>query len=91
MITGEHVGNGINKASCTGSLWDFILSQEVELRPRPWAPSLPEERQHTGRALTPGLKRWIRAPEFWTPALQEQSFPDESALTTGTQVRVGLP
>jgi chromosome segregation ATPase len=52
---------------------------------------LPEESQPTGKALTPGLKRWIRAPDFWTPVLQEESLPAESALTTGTQVRVGLP
>ena len=34
---------------------------------------------------------WIRAPDFWIPALLEDSLPAESALTTGTQVRVGLP
>jgi hypothetical protein len=43
-----------------------------------------------GRALTPGRRRWTRAPDFWKPALQEESLPAESALTTGTQVRVGL-
>ena len=32
----------------------------------------------------------IRAPEFWTPALQEESLPAERSLTTGTQVTVGL-
>jgi hypothetical protein len=41
--------------------------------------------------MTLGLRRWIRAPDFWTPALQEESLPAESALTTETQVRVGLP
>jgi hypothetical protein len=41
--------------------------------------------------LTSGLRKWIRAPDCWTPALQEESLPAESALTTGTQVRVGLP
>ena len=39
--------------------------------------------------LTPELRIWIRAPHFWTPALQEESLPAESTLTTGTQVRVG--
>jgi hypothetical protein len=57
----------------------------------PWAPSLPEESQPTGRALIPGLRRWIRASDIWTPALQVESLPAENALTTGTQVRVGLP
>jgi hypothetical protein len=52
---------------------------------------LPEESQVTGRALTPGLRRWIRDPDFWTLARQEESLPSESALTTWTQVRVGLP
>jgi hypothetical protein len=41
--------------------------------------------------LTPELKRWIRAPNFWISALQGESLPVESALTTGTQVRVGFP
>jgi Tfp pilus assembly PilM family ATPase len=52
---------------------------------------LPEDSRPTGRALTPGLRRWIRAPDCWTPALQEESLPAESALTTGTQMIVGLP
>jgi hypothetical protein len=52
---------------------------------------LPEESQPTGRFLTPELRRWIRAPDCSTPALQEENLPAESALTTGTQVRVGLP
>jgi hypothetical protein len=35
MITGEHMGGRSNRASWTGSLQAFILSQEAELRPRP--------------------------------------------------------
>jgi hypothetical protein len=35
MITGEYVGDRSNRASWTGFLWAFILSQEAELRPRP--------------------------------------------------------
>jgi hypothetical protein len=56
--------------------------------PDPWAHSLPEESWPTGRVLTPELRRLIRAPDCWTPACKE-SLPTESALTTGTQVRVG--
>jgi hypothetical protein len=52
---------------------------------------LPEESRPTGRVLTPELRRWIRAPDCWTPALKEERLPVESALTTGTQERVGLP
>jgi hypothetical protein len=52
---------------------------------------LPEESQPPERALTPGLRKWIRASDFWTPTLQEESLPAESVLTNGTQVRVGLP
>jgi hypothetical protein len=52
---------------------------------------LPDESQPTGKALTPGLRRWISSPDFWTPALQEESLPAESLLTTSTQVRVVLP
>jgi hypothetical protein len=29
-----------------------------------WAPSLPEESHPTGKDLTPGLRRWIRDPDF---------------------------
>ena len=36
-------------------------------------------------------RRWIRAPDFYAPSLQEESLPTESALTTGTQEKVGLP
>ena len=31
---GEHMGNRHNRESWTGSLWAFILSKELELRPR---------------------------------------------------------
>ena len=41
-----------------------------------------------GRALTPGLRRWIWAPDFCEPSLQEESLPTESDLTTGMQERV---
>jgi hypothetical protein len=33
----------------------------------------------------------MRTPDFCAPSLQEESLPAESALTTGTQERVGLP
>ena len=35
VYEGEHVGGRSNRASWTGSLPAFILSQEAELRPRP--------------------------------------------------------
>jgi hypothetical protein len=35
VYTGEHMGGRSNKAFWTGSCQAFILSQEVELRPRP--------------------------------------------------------
>ena len=34
VYAGEHMGGRSHRASCTGSLWAFILSQEAELRPR---------------------------------------------------------
>ena len=40
MITGENMGDRSNRASWTGSLWAFILSQEAELRPRPLGTTL---------------------------------------------------
>ena len=35
MVNGEHEGDRSKRASWTGFLQAFILSQEVELRPRP--------------------------------------------------------
>ena len=35
VYTGEHMGGRSNRASWTGSIWAFILSQETELRHRP--------------------------------------------------------
>jgi hypothetical protein len=66
------LGNRSNRASWTGSPCAFILSQEAELRPRPLGTFLARG-ESTGRALTLGLRRWIRAPDFWTPTLQEES------------------
>jgi hypothetical protein len=48
-----------------------------------------------GRALTlrfrGGSGRWICAPDFCAPSLQEGSLPEESALTTGTQEKSWSP
>jgi DNA repair exonuclease SbcCD ATPase subunit len=52
---------------------------------------LTEESWPTRRVLTPELRRWISAPDYWTTVLKEESLPPESALTTGTQERVGIP
>jgi hypothetical protein len=52
---------------------------------------LTEESWPTGRVLTPELRRWIKAPDCCTPALQEEILPAENALTTGIQVNVRLP
>jgi hypothetical protein len=30
-------------------------------------------------------------PDIWAPSLQEESLPEESALTTETQERASLP
>ena len=58
--------------------------------PDHWAPSLPEESQPPGRALTSILRRQIWAPDFCVPSLPGESLPAESALTTGTKESVGL-
>jgi hypothetical protein len=36
-------------------------------------------------------RKWIWAPDLCAPSLTEESLPAESALTTGTQERVGIP
>jgi hypothetical protein len=58
----------------------FILSQEAELRPRPLGTFLARGEstgrvyRPTGRVLIPELRRWIRAPDCWTLALEEASL-----------------
>jgi hypothetical protein len=63
----------------------------MELKSRPMGTFLAKGESAYREGLTPELRRWIRAPDCWRPALQEESLPAESALTIGTQVRVGLP
>ena len=50
------MGRRSNRASCSASLLDLILSQEADLRPKPLGPSLPKESQPPGRALALGLR-----------------------------------
>ena len=85
------MGSSSNRASWTGSLQVFILSQETVRDPDPWTPSLPEESRPPGRALTSGIRRWIWTPGFCASSLQKESLPAESVLTPGRQGRVGLP
>jgi hypothetical protein len=91
MITGEHMGNRNKRASWTGFHWAFILSQEAELTPRTLGTFLDRGESAYRESSDPRTRRWIRAPDFWTPVMQEESLPAESALTTGTQVRLRLP
>jgi hypothetical protein len=44
---------------------------------------------HFGPSSSARKQSWV--PELWAPSLPEESLPAESALTTGTQERVGLP
>jgi hypothetical protein len=87
------VGNRSNRASRSGSHLALILSQEVELRPKPLGTFLArgESAYREGSDPRTLIQRWIGAPDCRTPALQEERLPAETALTNGTQVRVGLP
>ena len=85
------MGDRSNRASWSGSPQAFIFSQEAELRLRPLGTFLARGELAYREGLTPELRMWIRAPDCWTPAMKEERLPAESALTTGTQVRVGLP
>jgi hypothetical protein len=46
-----------------GPLRPSSLARRHSWDPDPWAHTLPEESQPTGRILTPELRRWIRAPD----------------------------
>jgi hypothetical protein len=56
VCTGEHTGHRSNRASWTGSLLAFILSQKAGSS-NPCAPSPPEENWPPRWAMTPGI-RW---------------------------------
>ena len=60
------------------------------MRPRPQGTFLSRGESASREGSDPGIRAWIRVPNFWAPALQEKSLPAESTLTTGTQARVGL-
>jgi hypothetical protein len=83
--------NRSNRASWSGSTQAFILSQEAELRHRTLGIFLDIGELAYREGSDPELRRWVSASDCWTPALKEESLPAESVLTTGTQVRVGLP
>jgi hypothetical protein len=68
-----------------------ILIQETELRLRPLGMFPARGESPPRRALTTGLRRWTLALDFSASPLQKKSLPAESALTTETQERVGLP
>jgi hypothetical protein len=85
------MGGRSNRASWTGSIWAFILSQETELRHRPLGtfPARGELASREGSDLK--TQEVDLSSRFLAPSLQEESLPAESALTTGPQERVGLP
>ena len=85
------MGNRSNRASWSGSCWAFILRQEAKLRPRPLGTFLARGESTYRESSDPRTQDVDQAPDFWTPALKEDSLLAESALTTGTQERVGLP
>jgi hypothetical protein len=79
-----------NRDSWSGALRAFILQEEEELRPRPLGTFIARGELASRKDSAPGPRRGIWAPEFWSPSLQEEGLPAQSALTTGTQERVGL-
>jgi hypothetical protein len=75
-----------NRASWTGFCRAFILTQEAELRPRPLCTFLARGKSVYREGSDPRTQEVDQSSR-----LQEESLPVKSALTTGTQVRVGLP
>ena len=56
-----------------------------------WASETAELIGHALFEASSSAKRSTGTPDFCVPSLQEKSLPEENALTTGTQERVGLP
>jgi hypothetical protein len=91
VIIGEHVGDRSNRASWTGSRQTFVLSQEAELRPRTLGTFLARGGSAYREGYDPRTQEVDQSLRLLDTVLKEESLPAESALTTGTQVRVGLP
>jgi hypothetical protein len=98
------VGDRSNRAFWSGSCWAFILSQEAELRPKPLGTFLArgesayrESSDSRTEEVDQSSRLLDTCPERGELACKEQgsrvlSMPQNlSALTTGTQERVGLP
>ena len=64
------------------------LSQEKELRPRPLGTFLAREESAYREVSDPRTQEVDQSSRLLDTCLQEESLPAESALTTGTQVRV---
>jgi hypothetical protein len=83
------MGDKSNRASWSGSLRAFILSQEAELRPTPLGTFLARGESAYRESSDPRTQELDQSPRLLE--IKEESLPSESALTTGTQKRVGLP
>jgi hypothetical protein len=68
-----------------GPIWSSSSARRQRWDPDPWVPSLSEDSWPIEKALTPGLRRWIRAPNFGTTALKEESFLQRVLWTLGTR------
>jgi hypothetical protein len=85
------VGDRSNRASWSGSHQAFILSQNVELRPRSLGTFLARGELAYRESSDHRTQEVDQSSRLLDIALKEESLPANSALTTGTQERVGLP
>ena len=80
-----------NRTSWTGPLPAFILSQDAELRPRPLGTFLVRGESASREGSDPRTQEVDLSSRLLCTFLEEERLPGESAMTTGTQERVGLP
>jgi hypothetical protein len=91
VYAGKHVGGRSNRASWTGSIWAFILSQETEMRPRP-LDTFPARGELACREGSEPRNQDVDLSTRLLPTFPARGeIACESVLTTGTQERVGLP
>jgi hypothetical protein len=91
----------LRRVSLQRGLWSWGSSESSILYPGSWGDQSMQESMWATEATellgqghfgpSSSAKRWIWAPDICAASLQEESLPAESALTTGTQERVGIP
>ena len=83
------VGPG-SQVSCGQHQHQVTLSAESADTPKILRGLSTRDLRTSGEWNTTSARRQLRMSDIWAPSLQEESLPEESALTTETQKRASL-